>query len=152
MDSLFKAWKTSRKAYLAFFEKHSLDQLNIIPSGFNNNLIWNIGHIIATHHKLIYLGSGLQGHISDELFQKYQSGTRPTSSVTQEEANLLRELLISQIEPTMKDLKNNIFLGYHERTTGTGFHLTSIHDAFEWNNFHEGLHLGYMMGIRKLIK
>lgn len=151
MDALFKAWKTSRKAYLNFFESYSLEQLNTIPHAFNNNLIWNIGHIIATHHKLIYIGSNQKGHISDELFNKYQSGTRPTFPASQEEADLLKELLISQINPTIEDLKNNIFVSYTERTTGTGFHLTSIHEAFEWNNFHEGLHLGYMMSMRKLI-
>lgn len=151
MDSLFKAWKTSRRAYLTFFENYSLDQLNMIPNGFNNNLIWNIGHIIATHHKLMYIGSDLQGYISDELYERYQSGTRPTTAVTQDEADLLKDLLTAQIEPTINDFKNEIFLTYNERTTGTGFHLTSVYDAFEWNNFHEGLHLGYMMSMRKLI-
>ncbi|WP_288436762.1 DinB family protein [uncultured Chryseobacterium sp.] len=151
MDAVFKAWKTSRAAYLKFFENYSLEQLNIVPEGFNNNLIWNIGHIIATHHKLIYIGSSLKGHIPEDIFNKYQSGTRPTSPVSQAEADLLKDLLISQMEPTVNDFQNNIFVTYKERTTGTGFHVTTIREAFEWNNFHEGLHLGYMMSMRKLI-
>ncbi|WP_312193042.1 DinB family protein, partial [Sphingobacterium sp.] len=82
MESLFNAWKTSRMAYLKFFENFSLEQLNRIPDGFNNNLIWNIGHIIATQHKLIYLGSEAKGHIPDEIFNRYQSGTSPTEPVS----------------------------------------------------------------------
>jgi len=62
---------------------------------------------------------------------------------------LLKELLIAQIQPTIDDFKNNIFLVYNERITGTGFHLKLIQDALEWNNFHEGPHLGYMMTIEK---
>ena len=151
MEALFKAWETSRRTYLNFFESYSLEQLNVIPHAFNNNLIWNIGHIIATQHKLIYKGSGLKGHIPEEVFYKYQSGTKPELPVSQEEADLLKELLTSQIQPTLNDFKNNIFVVYNERTTGTGFHLTSIQDAFEWNNFHEGLHLGYMMSIKKFV-
>ena len=38
-------------------------------------------------------------------------------------------------------IANNIFVSYSERTTGIGFHLASIRDAFECNNYHEGLHL-----------
>ncbi|MDQ1095794.1 MULTISPECIES: DinB family protein [Chryseobacterium] len=151
MDAVFKAWETSRRTYLGLFEKYSLEQLNTIPDGFNNNLIWNIGHIIATQHKLIYIGSGQEGYLSDELFNRYQSGTFPKSPVAQEEADTLQELLISQIEPTIRDFNKGIFGSYTERTTGIGFHLTSVYDAFECNNFHEGLHLGYMMGIRKFI-
>ena len=81
MEALFKTWKTSRRIYLSYFENYSLDQLNNIPNGFNNNLIWNIGHIVVTQQKLIYRGSDLQGYISDELFKKYQSRTKPTESV-----------------------------------------------------------------------
>jgi len=61
-------------AYLKFFENYSLEQLNRIPDGFSNNLIWNIGHIIATQHKLIYIGSEVEGHIPDQIFNSYQSG------------------------------------------------------------------------------
>jgi len=151
MDAVFKAWKTSRRMYLTFFKNYSLEQLNKIPEGFNNNLIWNIGHIIATQHKLIYQGSGLKGYLSDEVFNRYQSGTFPASPVTQEEADTLKELLIAQIESTIPDFNQGIFDHYNERITGIGFHLASVYDAFQCNNFHEGLHLGYMMGIRKFV-
>lgn len=73
--------KNKPKVISRFFYKYSLYQLNRIPVGFNNNIIWNIGHIIVTQQKLIYRGSPLQGYISDELFKKYQSRTKPTESV-----------------------------------------------------------------------
>jgi len=151
MEAVFKAWKAGRKLYLIFFDHCSLDELNKIPNGFNNNLIWNIGHAIVTQQKLIYKGSNLQGYISDELFNKYQSGTKPTVPVSQKEADELKSLLTSQIEQTINDFQKGVFLTYNERTTGIGFHLTSVQDAFECNNFHEGLHLGYMQSIRKFV-
>ncbi|MBD1422623.1 DinB family protein [Sphingobacterium chuzhouense] len=52
METLFKTGETSRGIYLSYFENYSLDQLNKIPNGFNNNLIWNIGHIIVTRQKI----------------------------------------------------------------------------------------------------
>lgn len=151
MEALFKTWITGRKLYLNYFQNYSLKQLNEIPDGFNNNLIWNIGHVIVSQQKIIYKGSNLRGYVSDDLFNKYQSGTKPDEPVSQEEADVLKELLMSQIEPTMNDFQKGIFKTYNERITGTGFQLSSLQDAFECNNYHEGLHLGIMMGIRKFV-
>lgn len=151
MESLFKAWKTSRKIYLNFFDNYSLDQLNKIPNGFNNNLIWNIGHVIVAQQSLIYKCSNLPMYISEDLLNQYKPGTRPSVPTSQSEADELKELLISLISKTEADFQKNIFTTYIERTVVTGFHLASIKDAFEFNNYHEGLHLGYMMSIKKFV-
>lgn len=151
MESIFKAWKTSRKLYLEYFKKYTLEQLNIIPNGLNNNLIWNIGHIIVAQQALIYKGSGLNGHIPVELYGLYKPGTKPTGLTTKSEVEELKVLLISMIKKTEDDFHKGNFDTYNERMTGTGFHLSSLMDAFEFNNYHEGLHLGYMMSIRKFV-
>lgn len=152
METIFKTWTTSRKLYLSFFDNYSLDQLNKVPNGFNNNLIWNIGHVIVAQQSLIYKGSNLPMYISDDLVNLYKSGTKPTATTSQTEANELKELLISLIEKTKADFEKDVFTAtYNERTTGTGFHLASVNDAFEFNNYHEGIHLGYMMSIRKFV-
>ncbi|MDW3208397.1 MAG: DinB family protein [Reichenbachiella sp.] len=151
MKTVFKAWKTSRSLTANYFEKYNLEQLNHVPEGFNNNLIWNLGHIIVAQQGLIYKGSGLKTYISAELTARYQPGTKPDGKTSQEEVNELKELLGSLIENTEEDFEKGIFQTYKERTTGTGFHLSSIEDAFEFNNYHEALHLGAMMAIRKFV-
>jgi hypothetical protein len=151
METLLKTWKTNRKLYLDFFDRYTLDQLNKVPDGFNNNLIWNIGHVIVAQQSLIYRGSNLPMYISDELVNLYKPGTKPTRANTQGEVDELRELLISLIAKTEEDLQKGVFTTYKERTTLTGFHLASLKDAFEFNNYHEGLHLGYMLSIRKFV-
>ncbi len=152
METVFKAWKTSRKLYLEFFGDYSLDQLNKIPTGFNNNLLWNIGHIIVAQQSLIYKDSNLPMYISEDIVNLYKPTTKPTGNTTPTEVNELKELLISLIAKTETDFVKGIFIKYNERTTATGFHLASIKDAFEFNNYHEGLHLGYMMSIKKFVQ
>ena len=151
MEALFKAWKTSRKLYLSFFDEYSLEQMNRIPSGFSNNLIWNIGHIIVAQQSLIYRGANLPLYISDEMVNLYKPGTKPERTTTQEEANELKELLSSLVLKTESDFQKGIFTTYNQRTTLTGFELASIKDAFEFNNYHEGIHLGIMMCIKKFV-
>jgi DinB superfamily len=152
MEAIFRTWTTSRKIYLNFFDNYSLYQLNKIPNGFNNNLIWNIGHIIVTQQLLIYKGSNTMMYVSEDLVNQYKSGTKPKGTISQNEVFELKEHLISLIEKTKGDFEKGIFTtSYNERTTGTGFHLASINDAFEFNNYHEGMHLGYMMSIKKFV-
>jgi len=150
-ESLFKTWETSRKLYAEYFDKYSLEQLNTIPAGFNNNLIWNIGHIIVAQQSLIYRLSNLEMYISEDLLNKYKPGSRPTQDVSQEEVDELKTLLLLLPEKTKNDFNEGRFITFNGRMTGTGFMLTTLHDAFEFNNFHEGLHLGMMMSIRKFV-
>lgn len=151
MEATFKLWNTNREKYLGFLNNYTIDQLNTIPAGFNNNLIWHVGHIIVAQQSLIYKATGTPMHISDELYERYKSGTVPSGKTTQEEIDELRDLLFSLIEKTKMDYRNDVFSVYNERTTGTGFHLASIRDGFEFNNYHEGMHLGMMMSLRKFL-
>jgi hypothetical protein len=151
MEALFKAWKTSRKVYVKFIDTYTPEQLNKVPNGFNNNLIWNIGHIVVAQQTIIYKGANLLMYISDDLVNLYKSGTKPTRDILQAEIDELKILLTSLIEKTEADFAAGKFITYNERTTGTGFHLASIQDALEFNNYHEGIHLGYMMSIRKFV-
>ncbi|HEY5967665.1 MAG TPA: DinB family protein [Chitinophagaceae bacterium] len=151
MDAVIKAWKTSRKLYLEYFDKYSLEQLNIVPEKFNNNLIWNIGHIIAAQQSLVYKTSNLPINIPDEFFDRYKPGTRPTGAVSQNDVNEIRSLLTSMIHQTETDLANGRFISFTERNTITGFHLGNLQDALVFNNYHEGLHLGYMKSIARFV-
>ncbi|MFN8251153.1 MAG: DinB family protein [Ferruginibacter sp.] len=151
MNAVFKTWKTSRNLAAAYFDNYSLEQLNKIPAGFSNNLIWNIGHVIAAQQSLIYRLSSQPMLITEELFNTYKPGSKPTGQTTAAEAAELKHLLTALIEPAEKDFYSGKFTTFTERTTGTGFHLGNLEDAFEFNNYHEGLHLGFMMNIRKFV-
>jgi len=151
MEATFNIWKKNRKLYFSFLKHYSLEQLNTTPHGFTNNLVWNIGHAITVQQSLVYKWSGLDGYISDSFFEKYKPGTTPKGTTTQSEIDELGEFLFAHIDSTISDYKNGVFTTYHERKTGTGFHLTSVEDALNFNNYHEALHLGIMMSIRKFL-
>ena len=151
MEALFKIWKVNRRLLLNFFDGYTLEQLNKIPEGFNNNLIWNLGHIVVVQQLLVYRGSNQPMAVSMEMVNKYKPGSKPTEPVTQEDVNQIKELMESLVAKTEEDYKNGIFTTYNEFTTSTGFHLASVQDALEFNNYHEGMHLGYMMSMRKFI-
>ena len=151
MGTTFKIWETNRNLYLNFLKSYSLEQLNKIPDGFSNNLIWNIGHIIVSQQGLVYRLSGLPMHVSDAMFETYKNGSKPTGSTTAEEVSEIKSLLLTLIKKTKEDYANGKFTTYNEYTTSTGFNLTTTLEAMEFNNYHEAIHLGFMMNIRKFI-
>lgn len=151
MQRTFEFTRTSRTIISKFLDNYTLEQLNTIPNGFNNNLIWNIGHIIVVQQMLVYNLSGLPMMVSTEMVGKYKKGTRPEADVTKEEVDEIRKLLIATIDRSEADFNDQIFKNYNPFTTATGFTLTTAEDAMAFNYYHEATHLGMMMSIRKFI-
>jgi hypothetical protein len=151
MNAVFELTATSRKMVAPFLEKYTLEQLNEIPKGFSNNLIWNIAHIVVTQQLLVYKLSGLPMQVSDEMVEKYKKGTKPEHTVTAEEVAEIKALLFSTVEQMKNDYENNVFEKYTAYPTSTGFTLHNVEEAMTFNAFHEGLHLGIMMSIRKFV-
>ena len=151
METAFRVNFTSRNTVLKFLENYSLEKLNTIPEGFSNNLIWNIGHIIVVQQMLVYKLSGLPMMVSDEMVAQFRKGTKPEQNVTLEEVEIIKNLLFATVEQTQKDFSANVFQNYNEFTSMSGFTMRSAADAIEFNNYHEALHTGIMMQIRKFI-
>lgn len=151
MQQTFDITLKSREILADFLEKYSLEQLNKVPAGFNNNLIWNIAHIVVVQQMLVYNLSNLPMMVSAEMVNKYKRGTKPEGDLSQEEADEIKRLLFETVNKTKSDLATDIFQQYKPFTTMTGFQINSAKEAMNFNNYHEGVHTGVMMSIRKFV-
>ena len=147
--SIFDMIRFTRKSLVHYLDKYSLAQLNEIPQGFNNNLVWNIGHIIAVQESLTYGLSGLRWTAPKELVKGYAKGTRPDVPVDQQFVDFLKKECIDSIDRLQENYQAGVFKEYKELQVATGAVLRNIDDAIQFNFFHEGLHIGYIMSIRK---
>lgn len=153
MDFIFEVLPNTRKYLHSVLENNSLEDLNKIPEGFNNNIIWNIAHVIVSQQILVYKLSGLPLMVSDELVEKYRKGSKPDAPVTLSEVEEIKGLLFSPIQKTREDYYNGVFKKYHEYVVvTTGNTLKSVEDALQFTAFHEGLHIGYIMALLRAIK
>lgn len=141
--------RVNRKMLEKILNAYSLEQLNKVPDGFRNNLIWNIAHVIVTQQLLTYKLSGLPMMVSDEMVDLYRKGTKTERSTTAEEVAEIKSLLFTTVDQTEKDLKSDIFKEYQEYPTSTGFVIHSAEEAINFNNFHEGIHIGYILALKK---
>jgi hypothetical protein len=149
MDWTFDISLKNRAILKSFIESFTLEELNKIPQGFNNNMIWNIAHIIATQQVLVYKFSGLPTLISNEMIEMFRKGSKPERDLTQNEVDDIKGLLFSTVEKTKEDYHNGVFKSYQSYTTSTNTTLTNIEEALGFNIFHEGIHLGYILALKK---
>ena len=149
MDWTFDVLLKNRTILKSFIESFSLEELNKIPQGFNNNIIWNIAHLIASQQVLVYKLSGLPTLISDDMIEMFRKGSKPQRDLTQKEVDEIKGLLFSTVEKTKEDYKIGVFKSYQTYTTSTNSTLTNVEDALGFNNFHEGIHLGYILALKK---
>lgn len=126
-------------------------QLNHIPERFNNNLIWNLGHILVTQQLLCYRLSGNDSFISNDLIEKYRKGSKPDGQTSSEEIGNIKAWLAESTEMLERDYNLGMFKNYNEYTTSYGVTLRSIEDAIIFNNLHESMHLGTMIALKKLV-
>lgn len=142
----------TRTFFAKYLENTPLETLNTIPQGFNNNMIWNIGHIVVTQQILAYKFSGLPMQVGETLISKYMKGTKPETDASQAEVEEIKSLLFSTIEKTKADFSAGVFKDYKAYTVSTtGNTLTNIDEAFQFIAFHEGMHLGYVMALVRAI-
>ncbi|MBU2940940.1 DinB family protein [Lacinutrix sp. C3R15] len=141
----------NRNVLHSLIENLSLEQLNKKPKGFNNTIIWNIAHTIVTQQLLVYKLSGLPSILTDEMIEMYRKGTKTERDVTQKEVDEIKGLLFSTITKTQEDYTNKVFKTYTEYTVSTKSTLTNVEEAVAFNNFHEGIHLGYILALKRAL-
>lgn len=153
MDKIFEVIRASRKALLSLVEDLSTEQLNKIPTGFNNNLAWHIGHLVVSQQVLCYKLSNNELVIDPTLVDKYRNGSKPEAFISAEEITQLKTYLLSTIDQLEADLATNKFDNYTPYTISTykGYKLEKIEDAIKFIVSHDGLHYGCSLMMKKFV-
>lgn len=151
MEFTFEVTLKIRKMFLDLMEDLSLEQFNTIPGGFNNNIFWNIKHVVVTQQRLVYGLSQLPLLITEAEERDFQKGTKPVAVATAEDVSFLKQQLLSTLESSVIDYKKGIFTSYKTATVSSKTTLTTVEEAMEYNNVHEGMHLGYVLALKRLI-
>jgi hypothetical protein len=143
--------KKLRFAVLKTVEHLTTEQLNKIPDGFNNNVIWNIAHLIASQQNLCYVKAGQEALVPESFIQAYKPGTKPEKEVSAEEIEDIKALLLSTTTQLETDLKAHHFDHYNPWVNSMGLELNNNNDINRYLPLHESMHLGYILALKRLI-
>ncbi|WP_183563196.1 DinB family protein [Mucilaginibacter sp. SP1R1] len=143
--------KKPRHFILDLVKDLNTEQLNHIPKGFNNNLVWNLAHLISGQQGICYTRSGLSIVVDDKYYTPFRPDTKPERFIDSEEITLIRELFLTSIDQLETDIQNKIFINYPTWLSRYGNNITSFDDAMDFLPFHEGLHCGYIMALKRAV-
>lgn len=149
MTRHFDYLKITRANLLKATADLSLEKLNHIPTGFNNSIAWNMAHCLVTQYLLCYGLSAQAIPLEAEIADLYRKGTKPTSPMSTEDVAFFRKELAASPIKMEEDYTNGLFTQFKIYTTSYNIELQSTEDAIQFNNIHEGLHLGYVMALKK---
>ncbi len=153
MEKKIEKIKNFRVFLLNQINELTTEQLNSIPQKFNNNIIWNIGHLISAQQNMCYVKAGLPVTVDNKYFSPYISGTRPGTFVDEHNINVLKELFITSIDRLQQDFDANLFCNYSPSAAIArvyGFEVKNIDDALEYLLYHEGYHGGCVLSLKHL--
>ncbi|WP_417443475.1 DinB family protein [Joostella sp.] len=152
IDYQFNILEKSREAVLKKTQNLSEEQINKIPEGFKNNIAWNVIHLLVTQQLLCYKLAGKEMYVSEEVVNSYRKGTAPDPSkpVSLEDFNKFKEELMLNIKRIKEDYKK--VTSFNSYPTSAGITLNSIEDAIAFNNYHEGLHTGFINALLRAIQ
>ncbi|WP_208646867.1 DinB family protein [Pedobacter jejuensis] len=151
MNQVFEFIINSRKAFIKLIDGLTIEQLNKIPDGYNNNIIWNFGHVVVSTQTLCYVRTGILEDASTVKYNEfYKKDTRPTYKVTEQEVAELKSLALESIEKIKEDFANGVFASITPFPTATyGVEMKSIEEILITTIGHDNLHYGYALALKK---
>lgn len=126
------------------------DQLLKTPEGFNNNILWNLGHVVSSHQGIVYARQGLDKYTDEEFTNNFKNGTSPKDWSSTPDIEQVKALMVELPEKFETDVAAGKFANY-ESWEIVGKTIETCEQAENFNNFHEGVHYGSILALKKFI-
>lgn len=86
-----------RRWLLAETEALTAHQYNLIPEGSNNNIVWNMGHLLVTAETLLYGNAPTLRWADARIEAGYRKGSKPDGIVSEDDIRQIRNGLLESI-------------------------------------------------------
>lgn len=145
--------QVTRNNVIAEIKDVSNHQLNYIPEGFNNNIIWNVAHLIATQQLLVYSLTKTPFVVPKSLIDANRKGTKPSMYYSQTDTKEIIEYLNTTVNQMEIDYNSGVFSDKPFKAYKTSYNVTlrSVEDAIAFNNVHEGMHYGIIKMMKRFL-
>src|SRR6187402_1339375 len=90
--------RKARSFILGMVNDMSDDQLNKIPPGYKNNIIWNMGHLIASQQDLCYIRSNVPIVVDEGYIKLFKTDTKPQGIISSEAIDTIKKLMLPTID------------------------------------------------------
>ena len=144
------AIRRTRASLLALADEIPAAAWHTVPAGFSNNVLWNVGHVAVTLDLLTYGLAGLDVPAGDAV-AAFRKGTSPSGWAAPPDRDATRALLAGGVDRLEADARAGRFDGapFRPYTTTPGVTVAGLSDALTFDLYHEGIHLGSVLALRR---
>jgi hypothetical protein len=151
VNYLFKQLRFVRGQTLKQINGMSEEETCTVPRGFNNNILWNLGHILLVHEKFSFALTNEKMELPKHIAEMFAPGTKPENWGTQvprlDEIVHLLSKQIDRIEQILEHrLEDNLEQPF---VTSAGLELSSVKESLSFCLYHEGMHFATLKALKQ---
>jgi len=139
MSNFFELLEQQRSTLLKKTKRLTTDQYNLVPPGFNNNIIWNMGHALIVSESLLYSKIPFETPIHEFDIEGFKKGTKPERAINDHGISLIRQSL-SDTVPLFRKLLNDTAPARSYVSQSDPLHTLISEKSLRFMLFHEDMH------------
>ncbi|MCA1029551.1 DinB family protein [Bacillus timonensis] len=147
-EVLFNQLESYRREVLGAVEGLSMKEAELIPTGFNNNIRWNLGHIYLDQYLWIKALTKEEQEIPAGFNRWFGYGSSPAHFTSETPSFEELKLLLAQQPNRIRELyADKLEMEYPL----TEMNMHTIEQVLIRTIFHEGMHLHAILTLRRFI-
>ncbi len=147
--AIAKTFMSTRTYFVQHVDDLTEKQLIEVPNGASNNILWNIGHIVNSHDRMLYSPCGIEVPSPPLYDEWFKAGSSPSTWKTLPNADEVLDEIENQGERILKDYTAGKFDNYESWELVPGLSLDNADEAMGFCAMHEGIHLGSILALRQ---
>ena len=150
-EYLFDHLAFARATTLLVVEGVSESGATKIPEGFNNNILWNLGHVYLSLERFALHFAGEPVQIPESFATFFGGGTKPVDWVGEPPALAeVLELLKEQPNRIREKLQNRLNETVAQPITIRNVKLSTVGELLSFSLFPEGMHVQNLKILRRV--
>jgi hypothetical protein len=139
MTNFLELLEERRTVLLKRTEHLTTNQYNLVPPGFNNNIIWNMAHALIVSESQLYSNAPFEIPIHEFDIQGFQRGTKPELAIDDYSIGQIRQSMAETVSVFRKRL-NDTTATSSQMSQSVALHTLVDERTLRFILFHEDLH------------
>ncbi len=152
--AISKQYEMIRGFTLTMINHFNEEIINIVPEGHNNNIVWNVGHILVAQDYLLYGREMAAEIVKPGYVEMFNQGTKP-ADWNGEVPSLAT--LATELKEQMSRIEKDFGHRWDEPlpkpfVLRPGTEMSTYGEVMMFTLYHEGWHVGYIQSLKRAIR
>jgi hypothetical protein len=128
------------------------EKATVIPAGFRNHILWNLGHLALVLDKYAYTYTGRNSELPAIYQELFANGTSPLNWTSESPKwGELLKVLEEQPKQVKAALSGQLEVSVEPYTTSSGYRLETVGQLINFTTYHEGMHFSVIKLYNQII-